>query len=149
MTRTTPPLVPEVSFEFEGETFTAVADHMMIVRYERLADRSFAYILLHLERVQQLGELPKFSELGFLVQAMLLAHHPDIDLETAMKMAASEGIMRQIGEALGQSLPAPDEGRSGPLAKAAMRSPKKTSGTGKSRSGAGSKRAAKSKASGG
>lgn len=140
MTGTTPPLVPTVSFEFEGENYTAVADHMTIVRYERAADRSFGYALLHLERVAKIGEMPKFSELGYLVEAMLGEHHPDIGLETAIRMAADPSVMAQLGDALGQAMPVKKE-TARPLAKAATKPPtksgRKKSGIGKRSSPAG------------
>lgn len=116
MAGTTPPLVPTGTFKFEGETYTAVADHMMIVRYERLADRSFAYILLHIERINVTGEMPKFSEFGFLLQAMLGEHHPDIGLDVAMKMVSVTEILDTIAEILGQTLPASEGEANRPLA---------------------------------
>jgi hypothetical protein len=132
MTDQSPPLVPTVTFEFDGASYTAIADHMTIVRYERAADRSFAYVMLHLDRVQAIGELPKFSELAYLVQAMLGQHHPDIDLETAMQMAADPAVFAQMSATLGAALPTGKKDASRPLAKAAKRPPaKRKSGTGK------------------
>ena len=131
MNGTTPPLVPTVTFDFEGESFTAVADHMMIVRYERLADQSFAHMLLHLEQIQLTDALPKFSEFGYLLQAMLVEHHPEIGLDVTIKMAAQSYIMEHMAELMGNALPKGGEDKSRPLVKAAKapRPPKK-SGTG-------------------
>lgn len=132
MTDSPPPLVPTVTFEFEGQSFTAVADHMMIVRYERLSGQSFAYMLLHLEEIRLTDALPKFSEFGYLLQAMLVEHHPEIGLDMTIKMAAQSYIMEYMAELLGNALPKGGEDKSRPLAKAARapRPPKK-SGTGK------------------
>lgn len=116
---TSPPLVPSVTFEFEGVQYTAVSDHMMIVRYEQIADRSFAYMLLHIERIERANEMPKFSEFGYLLQAMLAEHHPDIDLGVAIKMAAQPYIMDHIATMLGQALNTKDGDKNRPLAKAA------------------------------
>lgn len=132
MTGTAAPLVPYVSFEFEGETYTAVADHMTIVRYERAADRSFAYVMLHLDRVNKIGEFPKISELGFLVQAMLGEHHPDVGLELAIRMATDANVIEKVSQAMGAAMPAAKKESSDPLAKAAPVPPKrKKSLTGK------------------
>lgn len=132
MNGTTPPLVPTVTFDFEGESFTAVADHMMIVRYERFSGQSFAYMMLHLDRVNTIGEMPKLSELGYLVQAMLGEHHPEIGLDVAMKMGAHPEVLEHISVAMGAAMPSKKEATQSPLVKAAKapRPPKK-SGTGK------------------
>jgi hypothetical protein len=131
MTGTTPPLVPTVTFEFEGESYTAVADHMMIVRYERLAGQSFAHILLHIELVRKYGEMPKFSEFGYLLQAMLGDHHPDIGLDVTIKMVANADVIEHMAEILGAALPSGEKDSTRPLAKAA-KAPRqrKKSGTG-------------------
>lgn len=132
MTGTAAPLVPSVSFEFEGETYTAVADHMTIVRYERAADRSFAYVMLHLDRVNKIGEIPKFSELGFLVQAMLGEHHPEVGLDVAIRMAADAKVINSVSQAMGAAMPTAKKENPDPLAKAAPVPPKrKKSSTGK------------------
>ena len=129
MTGTTPPLVPSVSFEFEGNEYIAVADHMTIVRYERAADRSFAYVMLHLDRVSKIGEIPKFSELGFLVQAMLGEHHPEIGLDVAIRMASDAGVIEKVSEAMGSAMPVAKKDAPRPLVKAAKapRTSKKSS----------------------
>lgn len=132
MSGSTLPLVPKATIEFEGVKYTAVADHMMIVRYEQLADRSFAYMLLHIERINLTGEMPKFSEFGFLLQAMLREHHPDIGLDVTMRMVTVTDVIETISYLLGSALPSEKKDRDRPLARAAKGPrPRKKSGTGK------------------
>jgi hypothetical protein len=138
MTGTTAPLVPTVKFTFDDVDYIAVADHMTMVRYEAedCANKSFGYALMHLERVSQKNEMPKFSELGYLVQAMLGQHHPGIGLDLAIKMAVDPDVMSQLSAALGTAMPTGKKDANRPLAVAAKKPPakrkaRKTSATGK------------------
>lgn len=135
--------IPDVPFEIGGKVWTLRIDHMAIAHFERHADMSFMRVMLHVDDFVNGRDLPRISLIGYLLWSALSSHHPEMDLQTAMRMGVDANILSALATAFESSMPKGDP--ADPLAKAAAsaksKSRPKRSGTGTPKSVPGAKRA--------
>lgn len=91
----------ELSVEFDGKTWTLLYDWAAIAWFERTAGVSF----LTIGRAVEKGEPPMLSHLAWLMQAGLQRHHPEVDLDTAGKMAVTPSVFEALGIAVDAATP--------------------------------------------
>lgn len=130
----------QVAFEYDRSRYTMLFDMKAIAFFEREADCSILVPLRDIALSQENPHAapPKLSHVALLVQAGLRAHHPEVSLDKAMRMASDPEVQRALGTAQKASQPSPDaestEGNAPPPA------PPKKAGRGTSTSGKRSKR---------
>lgn len=159
MRDTQAPPIGEVEFQFEGMAYVMLFDWGALAQYERAMQESIFAIFAELERYQVAADAkvpnlmrfaPRMSAVGALVKAGLARHHPDVDYDLAMRMFADPAVQAALGAASEASMGGgdADAGELAPAPNIKARVPAKPASTGKKSLRAGSKPAARSKASG-
>lgn len=110
----------EVVFEYDRCRFTMKFDMKAIAFFEREADCSILVPLRDVAAAQEDPNAPppKMSHIAMLVQAGLRAHHPEISLDKAMRMAGDPEVQKALGTAQQASQPRAAPGETAPDASA-------------------------------